>query len=821
MPNKPKSSDPRSLFMRMGLKNKLISIVIAVGTIPLILAMILSYHQGNKSLRQVIGSSFQALAFETSTKVDLLLKEEIHKITHLTSHPTLFLSVDEPSVFPGPVLSPETGMGIREQSQAWRDRKPQPDSPTTNRVSHVLRDFLKRDQYAAENTSGLFITNAKGILVSSINFHPQFMNTSLPSWKKIMSGKLETFIGPLTQDTRTEQYQFEIAVPIKNREGKVLGVLHRIYSAKNFFARFLDHITFGQTGHIMLISSDGTVLSCPILPTGHKLTDSKLVQAVTGPTAAWVKTEGDGHGSKDMSIIGYSPLEKTSQITLNSSNQRWYTFAWQSSDELFAPTQNLLYWIAGAGGFSILLIVVMGSLAANKIVRPIRQLQSTAKSIGRGETVEPLSIKTGDEIESLADEINTMSHLLKHTFSGLEEQVAARTQEVLFLKKYTEGILMSVPEVILIFDSEMKIEYANAAFENLIDSSDPANFMGRKLAEISLEFSNSWSLVGKELAAYKPGGESAHPKTTLAAPSYKARDPLNPSSLESLRDQASTVTLGGKTFAYQFFNVILEEKQGRRTGLIMQDITDEKALLDQLTQTDKLAGLGTLAAGIAHEINNPLYSVMAYTEAILEEKNLSKIQNFARKVLDRSKHMSAIILNLSGYVRSNEQDVVREVDINERLDAANEMARLASYSDSINLVKNYGNIPPIFAKPEEIQQVFLNIIHNSVQAMDGKGKLVITSKESNGTIVVQIRDTGPGIPQEHLSKVFDPFFTTREPGKGTGLGLNIVHRLVESYGGHLHIESKVGQGTMVEVSLPLNKKPENKEVIRGKTEPSI
>ncbi len=794
--------------------------VIVVGTIPLILAMILSYHQGNKSLRQVIGSSFQALALETSTKVDLLLKEEIHKITHLASHPTLYLSVNEPNIFPESVLPSKIDMDIREQSQAWRDGKPQPNSPTTNRVSNVLRGFLKRDQYASENTSGLFVTNAKGILVSSINFHPQFMNTDLPSWKKIIRGKLKTFIGPLTQDTRTQQYQFEIAVPIKNSEGKILGALHRIYFAKNFFAHFLDHITFGKTGHIMLISSDGTVLTCPILPTGHKLTDPKLVQAVTGPMAAWAKTEGDGHGSKDMSIIGYSPLEKTSQITFDSSNQRWHTFAWQSSDELFAPTQNLLYWIAGAGVFSILLIVVMGSLAANRIVRPIRQLQSTAKSIGRGETVEPLSIQTGDEIESLADEINTMSNLLKHTFSGLEEQVEARTQEVLFLKKYTDGILMSVPEVILVFDSEMKIEYANAAFENLTDSSDPASFMGSKLADLSIEFSNSWSQVGKELEAHKPGEKSAQPKATLAAPSYKAKDPLNPSSLESPQDPTSTVTIGDLTFAYQFFNVILEER-GRRIGLIMKDITDEKELLDQLTQTDKLSGIGTLAAGIAHEINNPLYSVMAYTEAILEEKNLSKIQNFARKVLDRSKHMSSIILNLSGYVRTNEQDAVREVDINERIDAAIEMALMASYSDSIDLVKNYGNFPSILAKPEEIQQVFLNILRNSVQAMDGKGKLVITSKQSNGKIVVQIQDTGPGIPKEHLSKVFDPFFTTRDPGKGTGLGLNIVHRLVESYGGNLHIESKVGQGTTLEVSLPLNKKPANKEVIQGKTEPSI
>jgi signal transduction histidine kinase len=257
---------------------------------------------------------------------------------------------------------------------------------------------------------------------------------------------------------------------------------------------------------------------------------------------------------------------------------------------------------------------------------------------------------------------------------------------------------------------------------------------------------------------------------------------------------------------------MLENENARRIGLIMKDITEVKDLLDQLTRTDKLAGLGTLAAGIAHEINNPLYAVMAYTEAITEQDSIPKIRELADKVLKRSKHMSSVILNLSGYARSTEMDEVREVDINERIDGATEMALMSSFSDDIELIKNYENVRPIIAKPEEIQQVFLNVIHNSVQAMDGKGKLEISSRQNGGNVVVQIRDTGPGIPKEHLSKVFDPFFTTREVGKGTGLGLNIVHRVVEKYGGNVQIESEVGQGTTVIISLPLSGKKGDADV---------
>ena len=357
-------------FFRMGLKNKLIAIVIGVGTVPLILAMIFSYFQGNKSLTQVIGASFQALAYETSTKIDLLMKEEIHKISHLSNHPTLVLWVTQQNKYLSQSPPSKIDREILEQSQAWKDRNPQPLSPVTNRASQVLKGFLRTDPHAAQNTLALFITNSKGLLVSSINFHPNYVNAHLPSWKKIMAGQLKTYIGPLERNNQTESFTFELAVPIKDHEGQMAGVLHRVYSDQEFFANALEPITFGETGHVMLINSDGVVLTCPILPTGHQLSDPELVRAVTRPTTSWAETQGDGHGSEDVSIIGYSPLEKTSQHTLASSNQRWFTFAWQASDELFAPTESLLSWVLGAGMFSVLLIVIMGSLAANKIVRP-------------------------------------------------------------------------------------------------------------------------------------------------------------------------------------------------------------------------------------------------------------------------------------------------------------------------------------------------------------------------------------------------------------------------------------------------------------------
>ena len=143
-----------------------------------------------------------------------------------------------------------------------------------------------------------------------------------------------------------------------------------------------------------------------------------------------------------------------------------------------------------------------------------------------------------------------------------------------------------------------------------------------------------------------------------------------------------------------------------------------------------------------------------------------------------------------------------EVKINGLIDSAIEIVILDTYNDDIHLEKSFSTLPPIFAKSEEIQQVFLNLLTNAVQAMEGKGKLTISTQAQNGNVVAKISDTGLSIPQKYLSKIYDPFFTTKEQGKGTGSGLNIVDQLVLKYGGHIDVTSKMEKGTTFSITFP-------------------
>ncbi len=771
--------------------------MLGVGALPLMLAMILSYLQGTKSLQGVIGASFKALAYETSTKIDLLIEGEILRNIRHAAHPSIRSAI---SGFNQTLLAldPATRKKYIEEESA--------DSPRSileSEASRTLQSFQKRKTLSVLATRALYVTDAFGVLRASVNDFPEFLHTGKPDWGKTVAGGKEfVYIGPVAFDERTETFQMTFAFPILDENEKIIGVLHHVFDTKEFFSGFIEPITFGETGHVMMIDSGGMVVDCPILPTGFLLPDPVLVRSVTGSGPDWVKTMGDGHGGEELSIIGFSPLDRTQEWINKSGSKNWYTFVWQASDELFAPMHQLFLWISMAGVVSILLIGGMGSLAAKKIVQPIRRLQKTAERIGKGEKVEALEIKTGDELEALANEVNLMNDLLQKSFSGLETQVRKKTEEVLYLKEYTDSILASVPDAVVIFDPKMKIEYVNGAFEN-ITGQTADQLLGHPLKDLELESSSAWKDVQGVLLNFSseviPIVSQNIGNQTIQC--YTARDPLAPKESPSLQNMKQTVKLDGKIFAYQIFDIVIHDDSDKRLGLLLRDVTEDVELHDQLAMAEKLSGLGTLAAGIAHELNNPLVSIMGFTEAIIGEKDQAKVQKYANKVFDRSKHMSSIILNMSGYTRSVGLEE-REVDLNERIDASIEIAILTSYNNDIKIDKKFSELPPIKAKSEEIQQIFTNLLTNAVQAMEGKGELRISTEVQNGNVLATIRDTGPGIPKEYLSKIYDPFFTTKEQGKGTGLGLNIVHQLVVKHGGKIDVSSQEGKGTTFILTFP-------------------
>jgi signal transduction histidine kinase len=235
----------------------------------------------------------------------------------------------------------------------------------------------------------------------------------------------------------------------------------------------------------------------------------------------------------------------------------------------------------------------------------------------------------------------------------------------------------------------------------------------------------------------------------------------------------------------------------------MKDITEEQRLQEQLIQSEKLAGIGILASGVTHEINNPLSGIIGMAEIALEEDDLSKNKDYLRDIMNCAQRIAEIVKGLKSYSRAAKKEDLSPVDLNEVLEESLKMVRLAIKPGSSEVVKRFEPIEKIRANTGEIQQVFTNLITNAFQAMDGGGgKLILTTRSLKEAVEVKVTDSGNGIPQKYINQIFDPFFTTKKPGEGTGLGLNIVYRIVTKYEGTIDVESKEQVGTTFTVKFP-------------------
>jgi two-component system, NtrC family, sensor kinase len=243
----------------------------------------------------------------------------------------------------------------------------------------------------------------------------------------------------------------------------------------------------------------------------------------------------------------------------------------------------------------------------------------------------------------------------------------------------------------------------------------------------------------------------------------------------------------------------------------------EKEMMNrQVIETGKLASVGELAAGIAHEINNPVAIMVeeaGWIGDLLEEEefekseNLDEFQRALRQINTQGKRCKEITHKLLSFARKTDSRV-QAVQVNDLIEEVVGLsAQRAKYSN-VELRTNLQNsLPAIQASLSEMQQVFLNLINNALDAMEKDGGTIeIISKSEDGLVLVDIADTGPGIPKANLARIFDPFFTTKPVGKGTGLGLSICYGIIKKMGGEIDVRSSVGLGTTFSISIPVGNK---------------
>ncbi|MCL6621570.1 MAG: PAS domain-containing protein [Syntrophobacterales bacterium] len=248
-----------------------------------------------------------------------------------------------------------------------------------------------------------------------------------------------------------------------------------------------------------------------------------------------------------------------------------------------------------------------------------------------------------------------------------------------------------------------------------------------------------------------------------------------------------------------------------RVLIFARDITDRHLMEEQMARTEKLASIGTLASGVAHEINNPLGIILGFTEMLLDMTPRDSRQYEMLKTIERQGlNCKRIVENLMSFARTPAKPE-ESCDLNQELENLLKLVQNTLMVKKVELETHFTpNLPRVRGDAGELQQVFLNLITNAIAAMPEGGRLTLRTRlHPTGRVEAVVADTGTGIPREYVDRIFDPFFTTKQQGEGTGLGLSVAHAIVEKYGGTIRFETKTAQdpgggptGTTFYVTLP-------------------
>jgi PAS domain S-box-containing protein len=391
---------------------------------------------------------------------------------------------------------------------------------------------------------------------------------------------------------------------------------------------------------------------------------------------------------------------------------------------------------------------------------------------GRKDGLDPLNSEEVDILSTLAAQAAT-AIMNGRLYRSLHE----KARELQGLTDYSESILESLDSGIVVLDLEGRVARWNRAMETL-QGRPRREAVGRTLDEILPP-----SFLEAMRGSLVPGDreEIAH--------IYKLHLPA--ANGRSLMVNVSVAP----------FHTGPDERSG--TILIFDDITARVRLEEQLQHSEKMASIGLLAAGVAHEVNTPLAGISSYTQLLrgqLEEADPR--QELLERIEKQSFRAAKIVNNLLNFSRSSGTEF-EEVDVNKALLDVLSLVEHQLEGSRIRVRKELARgLPPIRGNENRIQQVFFNLILNARDAMRRGGWLTLATHADSDTVVVEVRDTGHGIRREHIRRIYDPFFTTKGMGRGTGLGLSVSYGIVQEHGGAIFVDSAPGQGTTFQVTLP-------------------
>jgi signal transduction histidine kinase/HAMP domain-containing protein len=565
---------------------------------------------------------------------------------------------------------------------------------------------------------------------------------------------------------------------------------HLFDEDKAFLQNFVEHaLGSSDVKYIMFIDREGNVLAEGGLPLDHMVQLAKggpIVNEVGEPVGLLHTSGHDLHLGAPVAHDG----KHVGEI-------HWVI----NTIEVNRLLANSTY-----RGIAIFIVtLVCGSLLTFFLERRMRgslkNLIKTTRRMGQGDLAQRVEINIGDEVEELGKSVNRMAQAL-----------AVKEKELIVARNTMVSIFNGITAGIAYISRNYEIIHANHAYEVLLkDIADPSLVNGLKCFELL------WQSQG---VCKNCPGKSA--MKTGKSKELERKIILKNGEQHVFLIQAYPVQDAGKNPA-GFVEYILDITQQRKLEKELKSYTEHleeiaqkqtrrvKEAQAQIVHQEKMAALGQMAAGVAHEIGNPLSALSSLVRVQEIDSRNDCWDGRIRAINEQVDRISRTVREMMDFSRpaSYRKSFTHG---NQVIQSALGISRYDRRLKDIQVVTCLKNeIPALKIDGDQLLQVFLNIILNAADAMNGDGTLTITSKLENHSVIFSFEDTGPGIPEELLSRVFEPFFTTKEVGKGTGLGLSVSYGIMQNMGGTIRASNRNGRGAVFIVEIPLPHSGERKE----------